>query len=75
MPLARALVLDEDEGPPSDPHAVGVAVLNALRALSGGRSVLITVDDVQWLDAASAGALAYAACRLRTENVIRSSIS
>ena len=29
--LSRALVLDDDEGPLPDPHAVGVSVLNALR--------------------------------------------
>ncbi|MGH3065835.1 MAG: AAA family ATPase, partial [Gaiellaceae bacterium] len=63
--LSRALILDDDEGPARDPHAVGVALLNALRALADVRPLLIAVDDVQWLDAASAGALAYAARRLR----------
>jgi DNA-binding CsgD family transcriptional regulator len=67
--LARALVLEEVEGPPPDAHAAGVALLNALRGLAGTRAVLVAVDDVQWLDAASAGALAYAARRLRTEPV------
>ena len=33
--LARALVLDDAEGPPPDPHAVGVAVLDALRGARG----------------------------------------
>ena len=63
--LARALVLEEVEGPAPDAHAVGVALLNALRGLAGTRDVLVAVDDVQWLDAASAAALAYAARRLR----------
>ena len=67
--LARALVLEEVEGPPPDAHAAGVALLNALRGLAGTRAVLVAVDDVQWLDAASVGALAYAARRLRTEHV------
>ncbi len=67
--LSRALVLDDDQGPPPDPHAVGVAVLNALRALADEKPVLVAVDDVQWLDAASSGALAYAARRLRAEHV------
>lgn len=67
--LSRALVLEEDEGPPPDPHAVGVAVLNALRALADERPLVVAVDDVQWLDAASSGALGYAARRLRVEHV------
>lgn len=58
--LSRALVLDEDEGLPPDPHAVGVAFLNALRALSDKRTLIVAVDDVQWLDQASSAALAYA---------------
>ena len=67
--LSRALVLDDDEGPAPDPHAVGVALLNALRALAEERPVVVAVDDVQWLDPASSGALAYAARRLRAEQV------
>ena len=67
--LSRALVLDDDEGLPPDPHAVGVAVLNALRALAEQRALIVAVDDVQWLDAASSAALAYAARRLRNERV------
>jgi tetratricopeptide (TPR) repeat protein len=67
--LSRALVLDDDEGAPADPHAVGVAFLNALRALAAEWPLVVAVDDVQWLDAASAGALGYAARRLRSERV------
>jgi DNA-binding CsgD family transcriptional regulator len=67
--LAHALVLEELEGPPPDAHAAGVALLNALRGLASTRELLVAVDDVQWLDAASAGALAYAARRLRSEHV------
>jgi DNA-binding CsgD family transcriptional regulator len=67
--LARALVLEEIEGAPPDAHAAGVALLNALRGIARSRPVLVAVDDVQWLDAASAAALAYAARRLRAEHV------
>jgi DNA-binding CsgD family transcriptional regulator len=67
--LARALLLEEVEGPPPDSHAAGVALLNAFRGLCGAREVLIAVDDVQWLDAASAAAFAYSARRLREERV------
>lgn len=67
--LARALVLDEGEGPAPDPHAVGVAVLNALRSLAAERPLVVAVDDVQWLDSASAAALAFAGRRLREEPI------
>ena len=67
--LSRALLLGDEEGQPPDPHAVGVAVLNVLRALAGERAVVVALDDAQWLDAASAGALVYAARRLRDERV------
>jgi DNA-binding CsgD family transcriptional regulator len=67
--LARALVLEEVEVPAPDPHAAGVALLNALRALASTRDLLVAVDDVQWLDAASSAALAYAVRRLRGEHV------
>jgi predicted ATPase len=45
-----------------------VAVLGALRALAEG-PLLLAVDDVQWLDAPSAAALAFALRRLRDEPV------
>src|SRR5918995_5998269 len=67
--LARALVLDEVEGAPPDAHAAGVALLNALRGLASTRDVLVAVDDVQWLDAASDAALAYAVRRLKDERL------
>jgi DNA-binding CsgD family transcriptional regulator len=67
--LSRALVLGDDEGPPPDPHAVAIALLNALRGLAQTRPLLLAIDDVQWLDPASAGALAFAVRRLRDEPV------
>src|SRR5918994_850995 len=67
--LARALVLEDAEGSSPDAHAVGVALLNAFRGLASTRDLLVAVDDVQWLDAASGAALAYAARRLRAEHV------
>jgi DNA-binding CsgD family transcriptional regulator len=67
--LSRALVLEEAGGSAPDPHAVGVAVLNALRAIADDSPIVLAIDDVQWLDAASAAALVYAARRLRDEPV------
>jgi hypothetical protein len=67
--LSRALVLGDDDGPPPDPRAVGLAVLNAVRGLASTLPTLLAVDDVQWFDAPSSGALAYAARRLQDERV------
>jgi DNA-binding CsgD family transcriptional regulator len=67
--LARALVLEEVEGPAPDAHAIGVALLNGLRGLCEARPLLLAIDDVQWLDAASASALSYATRRLRAERI------
>jgi DNA-binding CsgD family transcriptional regulator len=67
--LSRALVLEEAEGPPPDAHAVGVAFLGVLRSLAESGPLVVAVDDVQWLDEASAAALGYAARRLRSEQV------
>ena len=66
--LEVALLLTEAERDP-DPRAVAVAVLGALRVLGRPGPLLVAVDDVQWLDAASAAVLGYAARRLRDEPV------
>jgi predicted ATPase len=47
---------------------VDLALLGALRLLASG-PLLVAVDDVQWLDAPSAAALAFAVRRLREEPV------
>ena len=66
--LGTALLLT-DSGRPASGHAVAVAFLNVLRLLSGDVPVLVAVDDLQWLDAASASVLEYAARRLKSEPV------
>jgi DNA-binding CsgD family transcriptional regulator len=66
-PQARALevaLLRTEAASPSEPHAVAAATLGALRALAGSRPVLVAIDDIQWLDGASADALTFAARRL-----------
>lgn len=65
--LAGALAL----GPPTDadPFTVGVATLNALAVLAENQPVLVLIDDLQWLDAASRQALLFAARRLGREGV------
>ena len=62
--LDVALLLDEPHGAAPNERAVAVAALGALRVLARDRSVLIAVDDVQWLDRASAEVLSFVARRL-----------
>ena len=67
--LEVALLLVEPGETPPDPHAIGLAVLDVLRALSEQEPVLVALDDVQWLDPASAGAIQIAFRRLNDEPV------
>ena len=50
-------------------NAVAVGLLGALRAVSTDARLLVAIDDVQWLDPASATALAFAARRLEADRV------
>ena len=52
-----------------NPIARGRAVLAALRGLAEESPVLVAIDDLQWLDSASARALRYAIRRLDAEPV------
>lgn len=54
---------------PPDPRAVFTAFLTTLQLLAQEAPVLIAVDDLQWLDAPSARALAFAARRLGSARV------
>jgi DNA-binding CsgD family transcriptional regulator len=62
--LAVALLLESPAGAPLDERAIGAALLASLQRLAAEGGVVVAVDDVQWLDQASASALAYAARRL-----------
>ena len=55
--LEVALLLAEPGDGALDAHAVGLAVRDVLEVLSRGGSVLVAMDDVQWLDPSSAGVL------------------
>jgi DNA-binding CsgD family transcriptional regulator len=67
--LEVALLLADPGGNPPDTHGVGLAVLDVLRALAVRGPVLVALDDVQWLDPASAGVLQIAFRRLRDERI------
>jgi DNA-binding CsgD family transcriptional regulator len=67
--LRIALLLEDADGSATDARALSVAVLRLLRELAGEGPVLLAVDDVQWLDPPTLGALAYARRRLDGEPV------
>ena len=58
--LEVALLRAEPERDPFAPPAINVGFLNALRALAGREPLLVALDDVQWLDAASVEARVFA---------------
>ena len=61
--LSAALSLAADPEP-GNPVLVGLATLSALRVLASTSTVVVAVDDVQWLDPPSARAIAFAARRV-----------
>ena len=64
--LEVALLLRPAGDKPATAHAVGLAVLAALRSCRDTGPVLVAIDDVQWLDAGSIEALAFALRRITT---------
>ncbi|MFG1688260.1 AAA family ATPase [Nonomuraea sp. NPDC049269] len=56
-------------GTPSDRFLVGLAVLSLLADVAGQEPLVCLVDDAQWLDEASAQALAFVARRLLAEPI------
>jgi DNA-binding CsgD family transcriptional regulator len=56
-------------GPAPSPFLVGLAALGLLSEASQERPLLCVVDDAQWLDRASARALAFVARRLLAEKI------
>jgi hypothetical protein len=78
MSLALGALLDLFEHVPLDPAALqadenplarGRMVLEALRQLAETRPVVVAIDDLQWIDSASARVLRFALRRLDAEPV------
>ncbi len=67
--LEAALLLDVVDDRPGDHRAVGAGTLTILKALGARRPVVVAVDDIQWLDRASARALGFALRRLSAEPI------
>jgi DNA-binding CsgD family transcriptional regulator len=67
--LQVALLRVEPAGRPPEERAVATGFLNVLRYCARHGRVVVAVDDVQWLDRQSAGAIAFARHRLRNEDV------
>ena len=67
--LDVALLLEDAEGQAVDALALGVAVRAALERLAAD-ALLLAIDDLQWLDQASAGALGFALRRLSGSRVL-----
>src|SRR4051794_2587633 len=67
---ALATAMGQLRGSEPDRFLVGLATLNLLAGAAGSRPLLCIVDDAQWLDQASAQALAFAARRLESKPVV-----
>jgi DNA-binding CsgD family transcriptional regulator len=67
--LEIALVRRERAAEPPDPAAVAIGFRSLLVRMSAVAPVVVAVDDVQWLDAATARALAFAVRRLDGQRV------
>ena len=62
--LEVALLRNQKANDGADHRALAVAVHDTLGLLSERKSVVVAIDDVQWLDPSSASALAFALRRL-----------
>ena len=66
---ALAVAFGHSAGPAPNPFLVGLAALGLLSEAAEEQPLLCVVDDAQWLDRASARALAFVARRLLAEQI------
>ena len=67
--LEVALLRREPSAVAPEPRAIALGMLNALRAQAARGSLLVAIDDVQWLDRPSAEVVVFVARRLEGERV------
>jgi DNA-binding CsgD family transcriptional regulator len=67
--VAACTAFGLEVGPAPNPFLVGLAMLNGLADLAEQTPHFLVVDDAQWLDRASASALAFVARRLQFEPI------
>ncbi|MGH3072396.1 MAG: AAA family ATPase, partial [Gaiellaceae bacterium] len=67
--LEVALLLKESDEA-VDPRALGTATRSVLQTLADDRPLVVAIDDVQWFDASSERALAFALRRLEASPVL-----
>ena len=70
LAIEVAMLRRDASGPPVDHRAVALAVHDVLEHLGAEEPILVAVDDVQWLDASSTAALAFALRRLPASQVL-----
>ena len=68
--LEVALLVEDAAEEAVDPRALGTATRSAIQLLAERAPLLLAIDDVQWLDASSAFALAFALRRLGSGRVL-----
>ena len=69
--LAVVLLLEEPRAEPGDPAVVAASVVSALRVLRADGSLVVAVDDAQWLDEPSRAALTFALRRMNGDRASR----
>ena len=67
--LEAALLMGEPDGPPPEVRLLGLALLSVVREQTREASLLLALDDVQWVDPSSAEVLRFMLRRLEGEPV------
>ena len=68
--LAGLELLSQGPGADADPLAVGVELLALISSLQGSEAVAVVIEDLQWIDLASARTLLFACRRLSADRVL-----